>query len=141
MTPAQREAVCLEAKTWIGTPYHHHGRIKGVGVDCGQLLAAVFHNVGLCANIDLGNYATDWHLHRDEEVYLHWMEKFCRRIKPEEHQIGDIEVFRYGRTYSHGTIIVQGGLRVHAYVNRAVICSFPHEEPLEGRISQFWALK
>lgn len=27
------EAV-TEALTWLGTPYHHQGRIKGVGVDC-----------------------------------------------------------------------------------------------------------
>lgn len=22
-----------EAVTWLGTPYHHQGRVKGVGVD------------------------------------------------------------------------------------------------------------
>lgn len=141
MTPQQRDAVCTEAKTWIGTPYHHHGRIKGVGVDCGQLLVGVFHNAGLVPNVDLGAYATDWHLHHSEELYLGWMRKFCRPILREDAQPGDIEVFRFGRTYSHGTVIVQGNLRVHAYVNRAVILSAPYEEPLEGRLSQFWTLK
>ena len=139
MTPEQRAAVCFEAKTWIGTPYHHHGRIKGVGVDCGQLLCAVYENVKLVPHIELGNYATDWHLHRSEEVYLQWLARFCQRT--DTPQPGDIEVYRFGRTYSHGTIIVEGNLRVHAYVNRKVILSAPYEEPLEGHLSQFWTLK
>lgn len=31
-----------EAITWLGTPYHHQGRVKGVGVDCGTLLCEVY---------------------------------------------------------------------------------------------------
>lgn len=33
----QRAAVAQEALAWLGTPYHHHARIKGVGVDCAQI--------------------------------------------------------------------------------------------------------
>ncbi len=35
-----------EALTWLGTPYHHQGRIKGVGVDCGTLICEVYEKVG-----------------------------------------------------------------------------------------------
>jgi len=28
-----RQAIIAEARSWIGTPYLHHGRVKGVGVD------------------------------------------------------------------------------------------------------------
>ena len=40
-TGALREAVVTEAKTWIGTPFHHAARIKGAGVDCLMLLSRV----------------------------------------------------------------------------------------------------
>lgn len=40
------EAVA-EAMTWLGTPYHHQGRVKGVGVDCATLLCEVYKEVGL----------------------------------------------------------------------------------------------
>lgn len=43
---AQRQAVVAEAKTWIGTGFHHEARIKGAGVDCAQLLIAVFSACG-----------------------------------------------------------------------------------------------
>lgn len=39
--------VITEARTWIGTPYHHQQCVKGVGVDCAQLIAGVGHALGL----------------------------------------------------------------------------------------------
>jgi cell wall-associated NlpC family hydrolase len=33
--------VIAEARTWIGTPYHHQQCVKGHGVDCAQLVAGV----------------------------------------------------------------------------------------------------
>src|SRR6202161_3252947 len=67
---AQRAAVVAEARSWIGTKYHNCADIKGVGVDCGMLLARVFANVGLIPFVDPRPYPPDWHLHRDEERYL-----------------------------------------------------------------------
>lgn len=29
-----RRRVVAEARSWVGTPFHHQGRVKGVGVDC-----------------------------------------------------------------------------------------------------------
>ena len=37
----QRQRVVAEAETWLRTPYHHMGRIKGGGIDCPTLLAEV----------------------------------------------------------------------------------------------------
>ena len=34
MTDALRERVVAEALSWLGTPYAHRQRLKGVGVDC-----------------------------------------------------------------------------------------------------------
>jgi len=30
----RRLAVTEEARVWLGTPYHHMGRVKGAGTDC-----------------------------------------------------------------------------------------------------------
>ena len=51
----QRQAVVAEALTWLGTPYHHRARVKGAGVDCGQLLAAVFEGAGVLRHVDPGD--------------------------------------------------------------------------------------
>ncbi len=39
---AIRQQIIYVAMAWLLTPYHHHARIKGVGVDCVQFLIAVF---------------------------------------------------------------------------------------------------
>lgn len=42
-----REDIVAEARTWIGTPFHHQGRLKGVGADCGGVPVGVAQALGL----------------------------------------------------------------------------------------------
>lgn len=143
MDEAMRAAVVKEALTWLGTPYHHHARVKGVGVDCAQLLCAVYEACGCVPHIDPGNYAHDWHLHRGEEVFIGWLEKAGAR-EVQTPTRGDVAVFRYGRAYSHGAIVVGATGRVavlHAYVRLGVMQTRLDEEPLLGRAVQFWTLR
>lgn len=138
ITQAQRAAVESEALRWEGTPYHHHARIRGVGVDCAQILAAVYEAVGLVPPTDLGQYAPDWHLHRSEEVYLRNVAAYC--VRTDTPGQGDIAVFKYGRCYSHGGILLASGEILHAYIGRGVVRSYPYEEPLQGRDCIYWTL-
>ena len=145
MDDTQRAAVVAEALTWINTPYHHHARVKGVGVDCAQLLCAVYEACGLVPHIDPGNYAHDWHLHRGEEVFIGWLEKVGARevLAPVRPVPGDVAIFMYGRAYSHGAVVVddRGTVSVvHAYVGRGVVRSRLDEEPLQGRTARFWSV-
>jgi cell wall-associated NlpC family hydrolase len=140
----KRAEIVAEALTWAGTPYHHHARIKGLGVDCAQILAAVYGTCGLCpADLDLGNYAREWHLHRGDELYLDRLLKLGGRRVDGEPRPGDIGVWRFGRTFAHGGIVIEGGgepLILHAYINRGVILSRASEDPLQDREHQFWSV-
>jgi cell wall-associated NlpC family hydrolase len=145
MDDTQCAAVVAEALTWINTPYHYHARVKGVGVDCAQLLCAVYEACGLVPHIDPGNYAHDWHLHRGEEVFIGWLERVGARevLAPDRPVPGDVVLFKYGRAYSHGGILPesQGELTVvHAYLMRGVIRSRLEDEPLQGRGVRFWSV-
>lgn len=99
----QRAMIAAEAKSWIKTPYHSQGDIKGQGVDCGMLLVRVFVDSGLCEPFDPRPYSDDWYLHRSEERYLGFV--FDHSGETAVPQIGDVMVFRYGRCYSHGGIV------------------------------------
>lgn len=134
-----RSQVVAEARRWIGTPYHHHGRVLGVGVDCAQILCAVYEACGLVDHIDPGNYARDWHLHRSEELYLGWLMK-AGATEVASPQPGDVAVFRFGRTWSHGGILIDADQVVHAYIGRGVIVNRLNEEPLQGRHVRFFSL-
>lgn len=137
-----REQVAAEALTWWQTPYHEHGRIKGIGVDCAMLLAEIFEVCGCIGHVDAGNYATQWHLHRDEEQFLAWVLTVGGRELPEgaAPALGDIALFRYGHCYSHGAILVNADQWLHAYIGRGAILTRLSEEPLHGRPVRFFSL-
>ncbi|MDQ6704007.1 MAG: hypothetical protein M3Z96_13450 [Pseudomonadota bacterium] len=112
---AERRTIVHEARSWIGTPYHNQGDIKGVGVDCAMLLLRVFVDKGLCEPFDPRPYADDFYLHRSDEKYL---AAILGRAKEVAAPLpGDLMVFRYGRCYSHGGIVTLASplTIVHAY--------------------------
>jgi len=99
----QRRVIVREARSWVRTPYHQQGDIKGAGVDCGMLLVRVFVDTGLCEPFDPRPYVGDWYLHRSEERYLGFI--FDRAKEVASPLPGDVMVFRYGRCFSHGGIV------------------------------------
>lgn len=117
----ERLAVVAEARTWLGTPWVHMARVKGHGVDCGQLLAAVFEDLGLVRPVPIDPYPQDWALHRGEPVMQSIVERYAAKAEgtPEP---GDVVLFRFGRSLSHGGIVLEWPLIIHAYLNeRAVV--------------------
>jgi cell wall-associated NlpC family hydrolase len=113
----ERALVVAEALSWQRTPYHHEGEIKGSGVDCAKILKLVFVNAGLIEDFYVPSYPADWMMHKDEERYLQTIEHFARRQLPEGEMPlpGDIAVWRFGHTFSHGAIVIDWPLVIHAY--------------------------
>jgi NlpC/P60 family putative phage cell wall peptidase len=133
-----RAAVVAEAESWIGTPFHHAGRVKGAGVDCLMLLAEVYERAGVVsARIEPPFYVADWHLHRSAERYLEGLLGYTREIAgpPEP---GDIALFRYGRTFSHGAIVTGWPRLVHAHWAVGVVRGDAVLQPLKGRPVRFF---
>ena len=102
---AERAAAVAEARRWIGTPYHNCADVLGAGVDCGMFIVRTFVDTGLVEPFDPRPYNPDWMLHRDEEKYLSFFTERCGPV--ENPQPGDIALFRYGRSYSHGGIVTR----------------------------------
>ena len=120
MTPEQRQTVAGEARRWLGTPYHHNARLLGVGVDCALLPAAVYEAAGVIEHVD-PKYCRDWHLHRSGEQYVDWViHTGGREITREEADTGDLVLWRWGRTFSHGAIIVDRPNVIHAWLGLGV---------------------
>lgn len=133
-----REVVVAEAKTWLGTPYHHQGKVKGAGVDCGQLLIEVYHNVGMTPAIDTGHYPSDWHFHRSEEQYLGWVQQHA--TPTDTPKAGDIALFKFGRCISHGAIVVEWPLMIHSHLGRGCVYVNATDAELNGRLAGFYTL-
>lgn len=53
-----RAQVLQAARGWLGTPFHHQARLKGVGVDCIGLLIGVARELGIVPpDFDVPPYA------------------------------------------------------------------------------------
>jgi cell wall-associated NlpC family hydrolase len=118
----ERQRVVDAARTWLDTPYHHHARLKGVGVDCAQILIAVFAEAGLVEPFETGYYPPDWMMHREAERYLGFVTQYCPHVVIGTPQPGDIAVWRIGRCFAHGGIITEWPHFIHAYLPARKVC-------------------
>lgn len=126
MTRVEAEAFAL---TFVGTPYVRAGRIRGVGVDCGTILAEYLLGIGACTEAemdvivhDLGFLSNDWFCHATSEKYQQALRSFaplkwegvCRGTPPG--LPGDIAMYRVVNSdlYNHGSILLTAPNAIHA---------------------------
>jgi NlpC/P60 family putative phage cell wall peptidase len=138
LTDPRRAAVLAEAESWIGTPYHHAARVKGVGCDCLTLLAEVYPAARIIGHVEVPFYPPDWHLHRSAELYLDGVVARAREIDgpPEP---GDIALFRFGRCFAHGAIVTEWPHLIHAWHSAGVIADAADQPRLAKRTARFFS--
>lgn len=117
-----RAEVVAEAKSWVGTPYHHQAQVKGAGVDCVNLLCGVYGAVMGCRYDPDGVYSPQWHLHQAEEKMLAQLDQHALRISTAAVQPGDFLTFRamtFGKRRTpagHSAIMSFDGRIIHASI-------------------------
>jgi cell wall-associated NlpC family hydrolase len=131
----ERAAVVAAAREFIGTPYHHRGALKKVGVDCATLIKLTFEQSGVRPPIDVGKYSRQWHLHSQDPLYEKAVIEHGGR-EVDEPQPGDIVLYREegAQVHGHGAIVTGvNPLRIlHAFA--------PAKCVLEGNETEFGRL-
>jgi cell wall-associated NlpC family hydrolase len=102
----QRKAVADEAMEWLRTPYVSEGRVKGQCADC-TFFAKVYEAVGIMPAIEIPHYSPQAHLNREMAIYLEIISRFASETS--DPQMGDIVLYKIGRGFSHGGVIVHDG--------------------------------
>ena len=128
MTDEDRLRVIETARAWLRTPYHPHAAVKGAGADCAMFPLAVYRECGMIpADYKPPRYSPQWHLHHTEELYIAEVEKFCREkiLTP---NAGDFVLFRIGRAYSHGAIVIDWPVVIHSYIPHGVQITDVHKD-------------
>jgi cell wall-associated NlpC family hydrolase len=133
----RRTKVVEEARAWLGTKYHHMARIKGAGTDCVMLLAEVYESAGVIPHQDIPFYHPDWNLHRNAEVYWDGLLKLAAEI-PGPPQPGDVVLFKFGRCFAHGAIVIEWPRIIHAWVNGGVMWGDATQPSLAKRERRFF---
>ena len=147
-----RNALVAEAQEWVGTPYVSNAAIKGKrgGADCAMLLLAIYQNVGLVdKGFDPRPYPPEWHVHQNIERYLNTITTFSYEVKGPADRTplgGDVVLFRFGKLFCHGAIVLSWPMVVHAIggdkVVREDLSTNTHGKralwPAEKRVFSFW---
>ena len=117
--------IVAEAMSWIGTPYRHQGRTKGVGCDCLGLLLGVWSAIYGGLPEQPGTYSPDWAEAAGAERFLEAARRHCREKQPAEMTPGDLLLFRWkrGLPAKHAGILMSPDRFVHAYQGASVVAS------------------
>lgn len=107
-----RRKVIEEARTYIGTPFHHQGRLKKAGVDCVGVLVGVARTLGLTDH-DVPAYTK----YPQGGELMPELEKTLIKISLEDLDYGDVMVFwinRFSRVPQHLALRTDIGM-IHTY--------------------------
>lgn len=136
----ERLTVAREARQWVGTPFHHGARLKGIGVDCAQFVVGVYTAMGVYPEPGLEEYPAQWMLHTDDDRMVTWLERLY--VPAERPRLGDLAAFRAGRAVSHCGIVVRSGdvpAVAHADPRQGVtIDTVGPGHALSARLAGYW---
>ena len=125
-----RAAVVHEARTWIGTPFHHQARVKGAGVDCLGLVWGTGETCAVMPAVSATDAKPFWRFYGrrpNPSVMRECLAKFLVEIPRDQVQPGDMAWTHWNevRMPIHMSIFAdhpQGGLSViHAMWDMGVV--------------------
>lgn len=122
--------IVAEARTWLGTRFHHQGRVRKTathpgGCDCIGLV------VGVVRDLQIPSKQSGKFLHQydyknysrlpDGKLFREMLEKYLTEIPIDETQPGDVLLFRFEKDPQHIAIVSDykhGGLGlIHCYAS------------------------
>lgn len=127
---ATRQEIVAAARSWIGTPFEHQGRMKAVGVDCAGLVLGVARELGL-PHADVDGYPRIPSRGQLEAELAAQMERLAIGEPP---QPGDVLLLRIEREPQHLAILtsLEPMAAVHALAGKGL------SRCVEHRLDERW---
>jgi NlpC/P60 family putative phage cell wall peptidase len=129
------EQIAAEARSWVGTPWHHQASLRGIGADCIGLVVGV---AAACGVKEAAIYRSDplsrgYGREPVPEMLLGLADKFLDRIAIESARLGDVLLFNVRQVPMHFGIISREAPRyiVHSYITV--------DKVAENRLDVVWA--
>ncbi len=130
-----REQIVRQARSYLGTRFHHQGRLRGVGIDCVGVLVCVAKDLG----IECGDCRA-YSMRPDGKTLQREMAAHCVPIKLDEAGLGDILVFRYDAYPCHVGIKTDKGV-IHTYRGCGSVVEHGLREPWLSRLCGAYRFK
>lgn len=129
------------ANSWIGTPFQAHARVKGAGVDCVNLAAAIYQEAGLIDEIpEFPRYSMDGGKHLAKSTLSAVLATIpgFQQVDLESIYPGALLVFALGRVTHHIGVALDERRFVHALQGPGVIISSLKEKSYSKRLREVW---
>ncbi len=137
-----RDDVLTIARRWRGTPFHDGAQLEGIGCDCAQLLGAVYGEAGLAPGLVIEPYSPQFMLHRDDPLFEAYVRRFAHEIEAADVKPGDVVLYKVGRSFAHGAIVVDWPLTIiHAFKSFGMVAETgAFDADLYGRQTKFFSV-
>lgn len=130
------EDIVVQARAWLGTPFHHQARLKGKGCDCLGLIVGVVDELGLKDTHGrlLSSYDEITYPKEPDGTYL--IEKLTDiliEVPIADARAGDLALFKVRENPQHLAILTdyEGGLgMIHSFA--------PSRRVVEHRLDDDW---
>ncbi|MFA6280376.1 MAG: NlpC/P60 family protein [Bdellovibrionales bacterium] len=121
----ENKTMIAAARACLGTPFHHQGRVVGVGLDCIGLIVVAMQAVGrpVRDRLDYGRRPDGTSLIAALEA--HGMRRASAMI-----EAGDILLFRYDHQPQHVALATSGKTMIHAFAVAGQV--------VETNIGDYW---
>ena len=137
-----RQHIVKEARSWLGTRFHHQGRVKTIenykgGCDCLGLLMGVARDLELCSPVTgemlICYDQTDYSHFPDGVAFRAALKRYLKEIPLSDRKSGDIALFHFDKNPQHVAIIsdYQSNLGlIHCYAQARKV--------VEHRLDEAW---
>lgn len=134
---ATREEICRKALEYENIPFHHQGRLKGIGVDCAGLIVCVAKELGLHYD-DIKNYSRipDGKSLRDILKKNTAREKTLAEAEP-----GDILLMKFLIEPQHVALYMPNNEVIHSYRLAGKVTKHSLDETWRNRVISVFEFK
>lgn len=132
--PIDGMSIVAQARTWLGTPFAHQGRIKGVGVDCGGLLLCVGRELGM--NID---EPPVYSMSPAPEIFPSMLGRHCVMVARVAMRPGDLLHFAFAGEPRHLGIATNIGV-IHAWAKPGRVVEHRMDAVWMRRLRGVWRI-
>ncbi len=140
MEKAKIHPIVIQARTWIGTPFHHQARLKGKGCDCLGLIVGVVDELGLKDRngVRLAAYDEVTYSKEPDGVYLaQKLTGLLKEVPVAEACAGDLGLFKVRENPQHLAIFsdYNGALgMIHCYAQARRVVEHRLDDDWKSRL-------
>jgi NlpC/P60 family putative phage cell wall peptidase len=131
--------IVTQARTWLGTPFKHQGRLKGIGVDCLGLIIGVLAELEInisgknISQLDEQNYS----MLPSGERLQNKLNQYLQKIEINQISAGDILLMQFTREPQHLAFVTNhpnGFGVIHAYLQAGKVVEHSLDDVWQNRI-------